>query len=65
MLGGQVHLVAWKRDLIKCAGLVAWDVALISSLYGREQKRAKEVLTVRQPREPGSVVHLDSPSAFV
>lgn len=41
MLGGQVHLVAWKRDLIKCAGLVAWDVGRGSHFLSLRQ-RAEE-----------------------
>lgn len=34
-----------------------WVTALISSLYSREQKRAKERLTVWQPQDSCAVVH--------
>lgn len=37
--GGQVHLVAWEQDLIKCSGLVVWDMghSLRSFRVGRER----------------------------
>ncbi len=41
VLGGQVHLVAWELDLIKCSGLVAWDMGHGSHFLSLQQ-RAEE-----------------------
>lgn len=51
--GGQVHLVALEQDLIKCSGLVVWDMgySLCSFSVSREQKRVEGLRRAWKPQE--------------
>lgn len=55
--GGQVHVVAWELDLIKCSGLVAWDVGHGSHFLSLRQRAEESQRTANSMAAVGVVWH--------
>lgn len=58
VLGGQVHLVAWKLELIKCSGLVAWDTGHGSHFLSLQQRAEESQRTTSNVAATGVEWHI-------